>query len=114
MVSHDLMNNTNQSQRCYRQLRSTVTNMWLRRVRQEQLQQQQIDMMVPTVINTSATSNNNDSGNDNDNDNDNDNSSRDEDYLQFFWLSAYRGLLQHHLFSTSSTAAAAVTPTFYR
>jgi hypothetical protein len=95
---HDLMNNTNQSQRCYRQLRSTVTNMWLRRRQQEQLQQQRIDMMVPTDINTSSS--NDDSGNGNDNDN----SSRDEDYVQFFWLSAYRGLLQHHLVSTSSTA----------
>ena len=95
---HDLMNNANQSQRCYRQLRSTVTNMWLRRRQQEQLQQQRIDMMVPTDTNTSSS--NDDSGNDNDNDN----SSRNEDYLQFFWSSAYRGLLQHHLVSTSSTA----------
>jgi hypothetical protein len=79
---HYLLNNTIQSQRCYRQLRSTVGNTYLRSQQANSINR--------------------------------DDREREKDYLQFFWTSAYRGLLQHHYLtsnsSPSTSSSTAISP----
>ena len=80
---HYLMDNTVQSQRCYRQLRSTVANIYLRRQQ----------------ANANSTSR--------------DNRESGKDYLQYFWTSSNLGLLQHHYQTSSiqsSTTSAITSP----
>ncbi|OEU12512.1 hypothetical protein FRACYDRAFT_243762 [Fragilariopsis cylindrus CCMP1102] len=84
---HYLMDNTVQSQRCYRQLRSAVANIYLRR------QQANVNSTIS------------------------DNREAGKDYLQYFWTSSNLGLLQHHYqtssiqSSTTSVIAIPLSPT---
>ena len=84
---HYLMDNTVQSQRCYRQLRSAVANIYLRRQQ----------------ANANSTSR--------------DNRESGKDYLQYFWTSSNLGLLQHHYqtssiqSSTTSVITSPLSPT---